>query len=132
MVVCSYCCCSCSPNLVDYRVLVEGTDCKHAHIGLYASRDVSTVSSICTHHLFYRNEKFHYCYNLLLDCEHLTSVRIRFDLFLVNRLLCMKNWHIIMTMSLYPEKVILVFVDLWNAEEAFTWTSTFFCCCKCF
>ncbi|KAH9306429.1 hypothetical protein KI387_010833, partial [Taxus chinensis] len=30
---------SCSPNLVNYQVLVESMDCQLAHIGLYASRD---------------------------------------------------------------------------------------------
>lgn len=33
---------SCSPNLVNYQVLVESMDSQCAHIGLYASRDVST------------------------------------------------------------------------------------------
>ncbi|XP_061338628.1 histone-lysine N-methyltransferase SUVR5-like [Gastrolobium bilobum] len=32
---------SCSPNLVNYQVLVESMDCEHAHIGLYASRDIA-------------------------------------------------------------------------------------------
>ncbi|KAJ0981802.1 hypothetical protein J5N97_010057 [Dioscorea zingiberensis] len=32
---------SCSPNLVNYLVLVESMDCQLAHIGLYASRDIS-------------------------------------------------------------------------------------------
>lgn len=33
---------SCSPNLVNYQVLVESMESPCAHIGLYASRDVST------------------------------------------------------------------------------------------
>lgn len=32
---------SCSPNLVNYLVLVESMDCQLAHIGLYASRDIA-------------------------------------------------------------------------------------------
>ncbi|XP_020530211.1 histone-lysine N-methyltransferase SUVR5 isoform X1 [Amborella trichopoda] len=32
---------SCSPNLVNYQVLVESMDCQLAHIGLYASRDIA-------------------------------------------------------------------------------------------
>ncbi|XP_015949609.1 histone-lysine N-methyltransferase SUVR5-like [Arachis duranensis] len=32
---------SCSPNLVNYQVLVESMDCERAHIGLYASRDIA-------------------------------------------------------------------------------------------
>ncbi|KAK7252873.1 hypothetical protein RIF29_37126 [Crotalaria pallida] len=32
---------SCSPNLVNHQVLVESMDCKRAHIGLYASRDIA-------------------------------------------------------------------------------------------
>lgn len=32
---------SCSPNLVNYLVLVESMDCQLAHIGFYASRDIS-------------------------------------------------------------------------------------------
>ncbi|CAL0312760.1 unnamed protein product [Lupinus luteus] len=32
---------SCSPNLVSHQVLVESMDCELAHIGLYASRDIS-------------------------------------------------------------------------------------------
>lgn len=31
---------SCSPNLMNYLVLVESMDCQLAHIGFYASRDV--------------------------------------------------------------------------------------------
>ncbi|RWR95661.1 SET domain-containing protein [Cinnamomum micranthum f. kanehirae] len=31
---------SCSPNLVNYQVLVESMDCQLAHIGFYASRDI--------------------------------------------------------------------------------------------
>ncbi|KAH7446443.1 hypothetical protein KP509_01G055800 [Ceratopteris richardii] len=31
---------SCSPNLVNYQVLVESMDCQLAHIGLYATRDI--------------------------------------------------------------------------------------------
>ncbi|KAG9440863.1 hypothetical protein H6P81_021028 [Aristolochia fimbriata] len=31
---------SCSPNLVNYQVLVESMDCQLAHIGLYANRDI--------------------------------------------------------------------------------------------
>ncbi|CAA7404109.1 unnamed protein product [Spirodela intermedia] len=31
---------SCSPNLVNYQVLVESMDCQLAHIGLYAGRDI--------------------------------------------------------------------------------------------
>ncbi|MCO5564344.1 hypothetical protein L7F22_018004 [Adiantum nelumboides] len=33
---------SCSPNLVNYQVLVESMDCQLAHIGLYATRDINT------------------------------------------------------------------------------------------
>ncbi|KAF6166554.1 hypothetical protein GIB67_005416 [Kingdonia uniflora] len=33
---------SCSPNLVIYQVLLESMDCRLAHIGFYASRDVSS------------------------------------------------------------------------------------------
>ncbi|GLJ05151.1 hypothetical protein SUGI_0012200 [Cryptomeria japonica] len=32
---------SCSPNLVNYQVLVESMDCQLAHIGLYSSRDIA-------------------------------------------------------------------------------------------
>ncbi|KAK8606797.1 hypothetical protein V6N13_052554 [Hibiscus sabdariffa] len=32
---------SCSPNLVNHQVLVDSMDCQRAHIGLYASQDVS-------------------------------------------------------------------------------------------
>ncbi|CAN6459880.1 unnamed protein product [Victoria cruziana] len=32
---------SCSPNLVNYQVLVESMDCQLAHIGLYASRAIA-------------------------------------------------------------------------------------------
>ncbi|KAK7359933.1 hypothetical protein VNO77_01902 [Canavalia gladiata] len=32
---------SCSPNLVNYQVLVESMDCERAHIGLYANRDIA-------------------------------------------------------------------------------------------
>ncbi|KAM7250494.1 hypothetical protein ACFE04_022377 [Oxalis oulophora] len=32
---------SCSPNLVNHQVLVDGMDAQHAHIGLYASRDIA-------------------------------------------------------------------------------------------
>eukprot|EP00250_Pteridium_aquilinum_P014879 c22256_g1_i1 orf=87-4457(-) len=32
---------SCSPNLVNYQVLVESMDCQLAHIGLYATRDIN-------------------------------------------------------------------------------------------
>ncbi|XP_068654250.1 histone-lysine N-methyltransferase SUVR5 [Aristolochia californica] len=32
---------SCSPNLVNYQVLVESMDCQLAHIGLYANRDIA-------------------------------------------------------------------------------------------
>ncbi|XP_072964774.1 histone-lysine N-methyltransferase SUVR5 isoform X1 [Typha angustifolia] len=32
---------SCSPNLVNYLVLVESMDCQLAHIGFYASRDIA-------------------------------------------------------------------------------------------
>ncbi|ONK68314.1 uncharacterized protein A4U43_C05F10060 [Asparagus officinalis] len=32
---------SCSPNLVNYLVLVESMDCHLAHVGLYASRDIA-------------------------------------------------------------------------------------------
>lgn len=32
---------SCSPNLVNYQVLIESMDCQLAHIGLYASRDIA-------------------------------------------------------------------------------------------
>lgn len=35
---------SCSPNLVNHQVLIESMDCQRAHIGLYANRDVSTLS----------------------------------------------------------------------------------------
>lgn len=35
---------SCSPNLANHQVLVESMDCQLAHIGLFASRDVSTSS----------------------------------------------------------------------------------------
>ncbi|RWW80447.1 hypothetical protein BHE74_00011211, partial [Ensete ventricosum] len=31
---------SCSPNLINYLVLVDNMDCQLAHVGLYASRDV--------------------------------------------------------------------------------------------
>ncbi|XP_078441821.1 histone-lysine N-methyltransferase SUVR5 isoform X2 [Wolffia australiana] len=31
---------SCSPNLVNYQVLVDSMDCQLAHIGLYAARDI--------------------------------------------------------------------------------------------
>ncbi|XWS41995.1 hypothetical protein CRYUN_Cryun17cG0130300 [Craigia yunnanensis] len=37
---------SCSPNLVNHQVLVDSMDCQHAHIGLYASQNVST-SQLC-------------------------------------------------------------------------------------
>ncbi|TYI55530.1 hypothetical protein E1A91_D11G148400v1, partial [Gossypium mustelinum] len=32
---------SCSPNLVNHQVLVDNMDCHRAHIGLYASQDIS-------------------------------------------------------------------------------------------
>ncbi|KAL3649386.1 hypothetical protein CASFOL_005789 [Castilleja foliolosa] len=32
---------SCSPNLVNHQVLIESMDSQYAHIGLYASRDIS-------------------------------------------------------------------------------------------
>nr|URM60682.1 C2H2 family protein [Gymnema sylvestre] len=32
---------SCSPNLINHQVLVESMDCQLAHIGLFASRDIS-------------------------------------------------------------------------------------------
>ncbi|KAL1183552.1 hypothetical protein V6Z11_A02G190800 [Gossypium hirsutum] len=32
---------SCSPNLVNHQVLVDSMDCHRAHIGLYASQDIS-------------------------------------------------------------------------------------------
>ncbi|KAF3786597.1 Histone-lysine N-methyltransferase [Nymphaea thermarum] len=32
---------SCSPNLMNYQVLVESMDCQLAHIGLYTSRDIA-------------------------------------------------------------------------------------------
>ncbi|KAG9159334.1 hypothetical protein Leryth_017962 [Lithospermum erythrorhizon] len=34
---------SCSPNIVNHQVLVESMECELAHIGLYASRDVSLL-----------------------------------------------------------------------------------------
>ncbi|CAI8584811.1 unnamed protein product [Vicia faba] len=32
---------SCSPNLANYQVFIESTNCEHAHIGLYANRDIA-------------------------------------------------------------------------------------------
>ncbi|KAB2036680.1 hypothetical protein ES319_D03G018500v1 [Gossypium barbadense] len=32
---------SCSQNLVNHQVLVDSMDCHRAHIGLYASQDIS-------------------------------------------------------------------------------------------
>ncbi|XP_038700350.1 histone-lysine N-methyltransferase SUVR5 isoform X1 [Tripterygium wilfordii] len=32
---------SCSPNLVNYQVLVDSMECQRAHLGLYASRDIA-------------------------------------------------------------------------------------------
>lgn len=34
---------SCMPNLANHQVLVNSMDSQRAHIGLYASRDVSTL-----------------------------------------------------------------------------------------
>lgn len=46
---------SCSPNLVNYLVLVESMDCQLAHIGLYASRDIARGEELA----------YDYCYELL-------------------------------------------------------------------
>ena len=43
---------SCSPNLVNYQVLVESMDCQLAHIGLYATRDVSGDWLLSLLHIF--------------------------------------------------------------------------------
>lgn len=49
---------------------------------------------------------------------------IDFGLFLFDRLLWVKNWHMIIVMSLCLGKDLLAFVDLQSAGDAFTETST--------
>ncbi|MQL74569.1 hypothetical protein Taro_006931 [Colocasia esculenta] len=46
---------SCSPNLVNYQVLVESMDCQLAHIGLYADQDIAAGEELA----------YDYRYNLL-------------------------------------------------------------------
>lgn len=42
---CDFAKCSCEPNLINYEVLVESMDCQLAHIGFFAKRDVSPLTS---------------------------------------------------------------------------------------
>ncbi|KAM7265750.1 hypothetical protein ACFE04_003433 [Oxalis oulophora] len=41
---------SCSPNLVNYQVIVDSMDSQHAHIGLYAIRDNCQLTVAIRHH----------------------------------------------------------------------------------
>ncbi|KAJ6847897.1 histone-lysine N-methyltransferase SUVR5 [Iris pallida] len=62
---------SCSPNLVNYLVLIESMDCQLAHIGLYANRDIAAGEELAYD---YRNKLLsggQPCHCGAATCRHL-------------------------------------------------------------